>query len=35
MIRKAIISDTEDIFRSINHFAEKGLMLPRLLQETL
>ncbi len=33
MIRKAIISDTEDILRVINHFAEEDLMLPRSLQE--
>ncbi|MEE9200382.1 MAG: N-acetyltransferase [Candidatus Brocadiales bacterium] len=29
MIRKARISDTEDILRIINHYAEKDLMLPR------
>ncbi len=33
MIRKAVISDAEYIFRIINHFAEKDLMLPRSLQE--
>lgn len=33
MIRKAVVTDTEDILRLINHFAEKDLMLPRSPQE--
>jgi amino-acid N-acetyltransferase len=33
MIRKANVSDTESILRTINRFAEKDLMLPRSLQE--
>lgn len=33
MIRKANVSDTESILKTINRFAEKDLMLPRSLQE--
>lgn len=33
MIRKATISDTEDILKLVNRFAGKDLMLPRSLQE--
>lgn len=33
MIRKAIISDTENILKLVNRFAEKDLMLPRSPQE--
>jgi amino-acid N-acetyltransferase len=33
MIRKALVSDVEKIQKIVNHFAAKGLMLPRSLAE--